>query len=85
VPLVQAGVRIAGQSAPSVAARAAATVPAATRQVRDLALLAERALYDRVGDADAETAWQLSDQARQSALAAAGWRKRLRQLLLPSR
>ena len=58
---------------------------AARRQVRDLASLAERALYDRVGDADADAAWQLSDQARQSALATAGWRKRLRRLLLPSR
>ena len=85
VPLGQAGVSIAGQSAPSVAAHAAATVPAATRQVRGLASLAERALYDRVGDADADAAWRLSDQARQSALAAAGWRKRLRRLLLPSR
>ena len=85
VPLGQAGVRIAGLSAPSVAAHAAKTVPGATRQVRDLASLAERALYDRVGDADADAAWQLSDQARQSALATAGWRKRLRRLLLPSR
>jgi transglutaminase-like putative cysteine protease len=85
VPLGQAGVRVSGQSAPAVAAHAAATVPAARRQVRDLASLAERALYDRVGDADAAAAWQLSDQARQSALAAADWRKRLRRLLLPSR
>jgi hypothetical protein len=84
-PLGQAGVPISGQSAPAVAAHAAVTVPAATRQVRALALLAERALYDRVGVADADAAWQLSDQARQSALAAAGWPKRLRRLLLPSR
>jgi transglutaminase-like putative cysteine protease len=85
VPLGQAGVRISGQSAPAVAAHAAATVPATTRQVRNLASLAERALYDRVSDADAHAAWQLSDQARRSALAAADWRKRLRRRLLPSR
>jgi Transglutaminase-like superfamily len=85
VPLGQAGVRVSGQSAPAVAAQAGSAVPAAARPVRDLAALAERALYDRVGHAEADAAWQLSDQARQSALAVAGWRTRLRRLFVPSR
>lgn len=80
-----AGVAVAGQSAPSVAAHAARLVPAAARPVRDLAALAERALYDRVEDADGGTAWRLSDQARPLAIAAAGRRKRLRRLFLPVR
>jgi transglutaminase-like putative cysteine protease len=79
----QAGVRTAGQSAPSVASRTAEVVPAVALPMRDLSALAERALYDSVTDADSRAAWQLSDQVRTPVLAAAGRGKRIRRLLVP--
>jgi len=84
VPLGQAGVPISGRSAPAVAVDAARTVPAAAKAVRDLATLAERALYDQVTADDAATAWELSDDARRPALTAASRWVRLRRLFVPS-
>jgi transglutaminase-like putative cysteine protease len=85
VPLGEAGVRVAGRSAPAVATDAAALLPAQAWQARELATLAERALYDQVTEQDADVAWQLSDRARPRAQAAAGRRVRLRRALIPSR
>jgi hypothetical protein len=82
--LQQARVPVSGQSAPAVAMRAAAAVPAAARPVRDLAELAERALYDSVTDAEADAAWRSSDHARPPILAAAGRRQRIRRLFIPA-
>jgi hypothetical protein len=84
VPLAQAGVPIRGRSAQAVAADAARAVPGASRAVRELATLAERALYDRVTADDARAAWELSDGARPPAHATAGRWARLRRLFVPS-
>jgi transglutaminase-like putative cysteine protease len=83
VPLGQAGVPISGRSAPAVAVDAARTVPGAAQAVRDLATLAERALYDEVTADDAATAWELSDGARRPALTAASRWVRVRRLFVP--
>jgi transglutaminase-like putative cysteine protease len=84
VPLAQAGVPIRGRSAQAVAADAARAVPGAARGVRELATLAERALYDQTTADDAGVAWGLSDDARRPALAAAGRWVRLRRPFVPS-
>jgi transglutaminase-like putative cysteine protease len=78
IPLGQAGASISGCSAPRVAESAAGIVPAETQSVGQLAVLAERALYDRIGEPDAATAWQLSDRARGAVAAAVPRRARLR-------
>jgi len=83
VPLALAGVPIRGRSAQAVAADAARAVPGAARAVRELATLAERALYDQATADDAAVAWELSDGARRPALAAAGRLVRLRRLFVP--
>jgi hypothetical protein len=46
-------------------------------------VLAERALYDSVADADAAAAWRLSDQSRGPVRAAASRGARLRRLFVP--
>jgi len=84
VPLEQAGVRIAGRSAPAVAADAGALLPAQGGPARELAELAERALYGVVTAADADAAWRLSDAARRPFTAAASRPARLRRLFLPA-
>lgn len=84
VPLAQAGVPIRGRSAQAVAADAAGALPGASRAVRELATLAERALYDQVTADDAGAAWELSDAARPQAQAAAGRWARVRRLFVPS-
>jgi len=83
-PLAQAGVPIPGRSARAVAVDAARAVPGAGRAVRELATLAERALYDQVTADDAGVAWGLSDDARGRAKAAASRWARLRRLFVPS-
>jgi transglutaminase-like putative cysteine protease len=85
IPLGQAGVRVEGRSAPSVAADASGAVPGAAQAVRHLAVLAERALYDHITAQDADAAWNLSDRARRPARAAAGRWVRLRRAFAPSR
>jgi transglutaminase-like putative cysteine protease len=85
IPIGEAGTPIRGRSAPSVAADAAAIVPAEAYTVGQLAVLAERALYDEITERDADVAWQLSDRARGPAVAAAGRRTRLRRVFVPSR
>jgi hypothetical protein len=84
VPLGQAGVPISGRSAPAVAVDAARTMPGAAQAVRELATLAERALYDQVTADDASVAWELSDRARGPVQAAAGRWVRLRRVFVPS-
>jgi transglutaminase-like putative cysteine protease len=84
VTVRQAGTPIRGRSAPSVAADAAAIVPAEAYSVSQLATLVERALYDQITEREADTAWQLSDRARGPAAAVAGGRARLRRLFVPS-
>jgi Transglutaminase-like superfamily len=83
IPLSQTGVSIQGLSAPSVARSAAGLIPREAHSVGQLALLAERALYDEIAENDAVTAWRLSDRARAAASAAAGNRARLRRIFLP--
>lgn len=85
IPLRQAGVPVHGRSAPGVAEVAADVIPREQRAVGQLAVLAERALYDVTSELEADTAWQLSDRARVAAARAGGRRARLRRLLLPSR
>jgi hypothetical protein len=85
IPLAQAGTPIRGRSAPAVAADAAAVVPDERHSVGQLAVLAERALYDEISDRDADVAWQLSDRARGPAAAAASRSARLRRMFLPAR
>jgi transglutaminase-like putative cysteine protease len=84
VPLGQAGVPISARSAQAVAADAARAVPGTAQAVRDLATLAERALYDQVTADDAASAWELSDDARRPALTAASRWVRLRRLFVPT-
>ena len=84
VALEQASVRVSGRSAPAVAADAGALLPAQGRPARELAELAERALYGVVTDADADAAWRLSDAARRPFAAAAGRQARLRRLFIPA-
>lgn len=83
IPLEQAGTPVRGRSAPRVAAAAAAVVPGEAYSVGQLAVLAERALYDEIDEHDATAAWQLSDRTRMVAAAAAGRRVRLRRLFAP--
>lgn len=78
IPLGQAGASIGGRSAPRVAESAAGIVPSEAHTVGQLAVLAERALYDRIGEPDAAAAWQLSDRARGAVAAAVPRRDRLR-------
>jgi transglutaminase-like putative cysteine protease len=78
IPLGQAGASISGCSAPRVAESAAGIVPSEAQSVGQLAVLAERALYDRIGEPDVATAWQLSDRARGAVAAAVPRRARLR-------
>jgi transglutaminase-like putative cysteine protease len=85
IPLAQAGTPIRGRSAPAVAADAAAVVPDEGHSVGQLAVLAERALYDEITDRDADVAWQLSDRARARAAAAASRSARLRRMFMPAR
>lgn len=85
IPLGQAGAPIRGCSAPDVATSAAGIVPDEAHSVGQLAVLAERALYDEVGERDAAAAWRLSDQARGAAAAAAPRRARLRRAFAPHR
>jgi hypothetical protein len=85
IPLREAGVQVHGRSAPRVAKAAVAVIPGEERTVGQLAVLAERALYDVTREPDADTAWQLSDRARAAAARAAGRRARVRRLFLPSR
>ena len=85
IPLGQAGRTIRGRSARAVARDAAAVVPDQAHEVRQLATLAERALYDEISERDADAAWQLSDRARGSAAAAASRRMRLRRAFIPPR
>ena len=84
IPLAQAGTPIQGRSAPSVAAAAAAVLPDEAHSVGQLAVLAERALYDEISDREADTAWQLSDRARGLAAAAASRGARLRRIFVPT-
>lgn len=87
LPLRQAGMSVRGLAAPGVASAAAAILPASeARAVAELAELAERAIYARTVDPrEAGLAWQLSDQLRRPALAAAGRRTRIRRTFLPAR
>ena len=85
IPLGQAGMPVRGRSAPSVAADAAAIVPHEAHSVGQLATLAERALYDQIGEHDADLAWRLSDRVRGPAAAAASSRARLRRVFVPTR
>ena len=83
IPLREAGVQVHGRSAPRVAKAAVAVIPGEERTVGQLAVLAERALYDVTREPDADTAWQLSDRARAAAARAAACA--VRRLFLPSR
>jgi len=87
LPLRQAGIPVRGLSAPGVASAAAAVLPGArSGAMAQLVKLTERAIYSSdVAAADADLAWQLSDQLRRPALAAASRWTRLRRLLVPAR
>jgi hypothetical protein len=85
IPLQQAGTPVQGRSAPRVAAAAMAIAGDEAYSVGELAILAERALYDQVDEHDANAAWQLSDRARAVVAAVPGRRARLRRAFTPAR
>ena len=80
-PLRLSGVSLTGSTAPTAAAATAGFAPEAGPPAGQLAVLVERALYDEVGEDDAVSAWDLSDQARRVVLSSLGRRARLRRIL----